>query len=164
VTRTEAAWQRAQTLHDQKLVSEEAFLDARAGVESAHAQRDRAALEVEHCAVTAPIGGVVMQRRVQRGQSVKVGDPLFRIADPSVLRAELLLPEAMLGRLRPGQPVRLEPASGGAAVPAKITRVVPIVDPASGTFRVTIDVDNRRARLPAGITVRVDLGTAVTGR
>jgi len=163
VTRTQSAWDRAQKLKEQNVVSEEEFLNARAAIETARAQRDRAALEVEHCAVTAPIGGVVMQRRVQRGQSVKVGDPLFRIADPSVLRAELLLPEAMLGAVRDGQPVRLVPASG-PAVPARITRVVPIVDPASGTFRVTIDLDNRHAHLPAGITVRVDLGTAAAAR
>ena len=105
---------------------------------------------------------MIVQRRVQRGQTVKVGDPLFRIADPQVLRADLLLPEAMLGEVSAGQPVKLEPVTG-APVEAKITRVVPMVDPASGTFRVTIDLDNRRARLPAGITVRVNLGGSAAG-
>jgi RND family efflux transporter MFP subunit len=163
-SRTEAAWGRAQKLHQQTLISEEAWLDARAAWESARAQRDRAALDVEHCGVLAPFAGMVVQRRVQRGQMVKVGDPLFRIADPATLRAELLLPEAMLGSVRSGQPVTLTPTIGGKAVPARITRVVPIVDPASGTFRVTIDLDNRGARLPAGITVRADLGTAAARR
>jgi RND family efflux transporter MFP subunit len=160
VSRSQGAWERAQRLHEQKRVSAVAFIDARASSEAARAQRQRAALDVEYCAVQAPIAGMVMQRRVQRGQMVRKGDALFRISDPTLLRAELLLPEALLGSVRAGQPVMLVPVAGGPPTPARITRVSPQVDPASGTFRATIDLDNRHARLPAGVTVRVELGAA----
>ncbi len=155
VARAESAWQRAQRLHDQSVISEEQFIAARSEWQIARAQRDRARIEWERCAVRAPIEGLVEQRRVQIGQTVKEGDLLFRIGDPDTLRAELLLPEARLGTVRVGQPVTVIPAAGGAATRARVTRVNPLVDPASGTFRVVIDLDNRAGRLHGGVSARV---------
>ncbi len=157
------AWERAQRLHDQSVISEEQWIAARSDWQVARAQRDRAQLEWEHCAVKAPFAGVVALRKVQRGEMVKEGDLLFRVSDPDRLRAELLLPESRLGTVRVGQSVMLRPVAGGAPTAARVTRVNPLVDAASGTFRVTIDVDNRAARLPAGVTVRVDLGAPRDG-
>lgn len=154
VARTEAAWQRAQKLHDQKLISEEQWIAARAEWQIAGSQRDRARLEFERCAVRSPIRGVVQERRVQIGQTVAEGDLLFRVGDPATLRAELLLPEARLGSVKAGQPVTITPAAGPTRV-ARITRVNPLVDPASGTFRVVIDLDNRDGALAGGVSARV---------
>lgn len=154
VARSEAAWQRAERLHEQKLISEEQWIAARAEGQIARSQRDRARLEFERCAVRSPIRGVVQERRVQMGQTVAEGDLLFRVGDPAILRAELLLPEARLGSVRAGQPVTIIPAAGPARV-ARITRVNPLVDPASGTFRVVIDLDNRDGALAGGVSARV---------
>jgi RND family efflux transporter MFP subunit len=155
VARAESAWQRAQRLHEQNVISEEQFIAARSEWQIARAQRDRARIEWERCAVRTPIGGLVEQRRVQIGQTVRDGDLLFRIGDPDTLRAELLLPEARLGTVRVGQRVTVVPAAGGAGTRARVTRVNPLVDPASGTFRVVIDLDNRAGRLHGGVSARV---------
>ena len=155
VAQAEAGWQRAQRLHEQKVISDEQWIAARSEWQIAQARRDRARVDWERCAVRAPFAGVVEQRRVQFGQTVKQGDLLFRVGDPSTLRAELLLPEQRLGAVRVGQWVRVEPSAGGAPRLARVTRVNPLVDPASGTFRVVIDVDNRAGRLPAGVSARV---------
>lgn len=155
VARAESSWQRAQRLHEQKVISEEQFIAVRSEWQIARAQRDRARIDWERCAVRTPIGGLVEQRRVQIGQMVKDGDLMFRIGDPSTLRAELLLPEARLGTVHVGQPVRILPAAGGEATLARVTRVNPLVDPASGTFRVVIDLDNRAGRLHGGVSARV---------
>ncbi len=155
VARAESSWQRAQRLHDQKVISDEQFITARAEWQIARAERDRARIDLERCAVRTPIAGLVEQRRVQMGQTVKNGDPLFRIGDPGTLRAELLLPESRLGTVRVGQPVRIMPAAGGEVTLARVTRVNPLVDPASGTFRVVIDLDNRAGRLHGGVSARV---------
>ena len=153
-----SAWERAQALHQENVISEEQWITARSEWQVARAQRDRARLEWEHCTVRAPFAGVVALRKVQHGEMVKEGDVLFRVSDPDRLRAELLLPESRLGTVRVGQTVTLVPVAGGPPTAARVTRVNPLVDAASGTFRVTIDVDNRGARLPAGVTVRADFG------
>src|SRR5262245_5363426 len=155
VARAESGWHRAESLHEQKLISDEQWIAARSDWQIAMAQRDRARIDWERCAVRSPISGVIEQRRVQVGQMVKQGDLLFRVGDPDTLRAELLLPEARLGTVRAGQRVRVEPTAGGAARYARVTRVNPLVDPASGTFRVVIDLDNRGSRLPGGVSARV---------
>jgi membrane fusion protein (multidrug efflux system) len=158
--RAEAAWQRAERLHEQKVISEEQLIAARSDWQIAGAQRDRSRLELERCAVRTPIAGVVEQRRVQRGQMVKQGDRLFRIGDPDTLRAELLLPESRLGTVRLGQRVRVIPAAGSAPRMASITRIDPLVDPASATFRVVIDIDNRAGHIHGGVSARIILDPA----
>jgi RND family efflux transporter MFP subunit len=153
-----SAWERAQRLHEESVISEEQWIAVRSEWQVARAQRVRARLEWQRCTVRAPFAGVIALRKVQHGAMVKEGDVLFRVSDPDHLRAELLLPESRLGTIRPGQSVTLVPVAGGPPTAARVTRVNPLVDAASGTFRVTIDVDNREARLPAGVTVRVVLG------
>ncbi|MBI1796029.1 MAG: efflux RND transporter periplasmic adaptor subunit [Candidatus Eisenbacteria bacterium] len=155
VARAESNWQRAERLHDQKAISDEQWAAARADRQIALAQRDRARIDWERCTVRAPIAGMVEQRRVQTGQTVRQGDLLFRVGDPDTLRAELLLPEARLGTVRAGRRVLVTPTAGGPPRIARVTRVNPLVDPASGTFRVVIDLDNRGARLPGGVSARV---------
>ncbi len=155
LSRAESAWQRAQRLHAQKVISEEQYIAARSDWKIAGAQRNHALIEWERCTVRTPIAGVIEQRRVQMGQMVKEGDLLFRIGNPDTLRAELLLPEARLGTVRVGQSVRVTPAAGGDPTMARVTRVSPLVDPASGTFRVVIDLDNRAGRLHGGVSARV---------
>jgi RND family efflux transporter MFP subunit len=154
VEQARAAWERAQRLHEQKVIADEPYIGARSELQAAEARRDRAKVEWERCTVCAPIAGVVTQRRVQVGQMVKENDLLFRVSDPDRLRAELLLPETLLGTVHSGQRVRLLPAAGSPTI-ARLSHVSSLVDPASGTFRAFIDLDNRRARLPAGISARV---------
>ena len=163
VARTESAWHRAQQLHDQKLIADEASITAESDWRVAKAQRDHARLECDRCAVRAPIAGLVALRRVQIGQMVKDGDLLFRLGDPDTLRAELLLPESRLGTVRAGQAVRLVLANGGGSATARVTRVSPLVDAASGTFRVIIDLDNRRLKFPGGISARVEFQPLAVG-
>ena len=155
VARTESAWLRARKLWEQKVISEEQYVTARSDHQVAEARRDRANLEWERCAVRTPIAGVIELRRVQTGQMVKEGDLLFRIGDPDTLRAEVLLPESRLGTVKAGQRVLVIPAAGSPPRLVGVTRVLPMVDPASGTFRVVIDIDNRAGELHAGVSARV---------
>jgi len=155
--RTEAAWQRARSLYEQKVISEEQFISARSDWQVAVSQRERAGIEWERCAVRTPIAGLIEIRRVQVGQMVKPGDLLFRVGNPDTLRAELLLPESRLGTVKVGQRVEIVPAAGSPPRLAGITRVNPLVDPASGTFRVVIDIDNRSGELHGGVSARVVL-------
>jgi membrane fusion protein (multidrug efflux system) len=63
-----------------------------------------------------------------------------------------------VARLGPGQEVRLTPDAGGEAVAARIERIAPAVDPATGTVKVTLAVEGRGGLRP-GAFVRVDIVT-----
>jgi RND family efflux transporter MFP subunit len=161
--RAASAWERAQKLHDAGLVADEPWIMARSEWAIARARRARAALSVERCVVRSPIGGIVALRCVQRGQTVRAGELLFRVSDPSHLRAEIVVPESRLGTIHLGEVVHIVIRTSKNAIAAKVTRVGRLVDPASGMFRIAIDIDNRRLGLPCGIAAQVLVPTAGGG-
>src|SRR5262249_49859570 len=54
-----AAYDRAVKLHDTNVLADQQLTDARSAFDIARARRDRAKLDLEHCAVRTPIAGVV---------------------------------------------------------------------------------------------------------
>jgi len=49
------------------------------------------------------------------------------------------------------------------AVAATVARFAPVLDPATRTLRVEIDVPNREGKLLAGVTARAAIDTGLTG-
>ncbi len=124
--------------------------------ESDGADFDAVLAPVNEIDVPARKGGRVGSVPAPKAQRVSAGRPLAR------LRAQLLLRGSYLASVHAGQRVTLVPAAGGKGVKARVTRVDPL-DRRNGRFRVTIDLDNRRARLREGTSVRVAFDRAPAG-
>src|SRR5262249_23080340 len=77
--RAESTWKRIDRLHQQQVITEEQNVAARAERQIAAARREQAVIDLERCVVRTPIAGVVVLRRVQKGQVVKAGDLLFEV-------------------------------------------------------------------------------------
>ena len=104
----------------------------------------------------APFDGVVIDRLAHPGERVE-DRPLMRIASIDRLRAEVVVPAAQFGSLAEGMPAWLTPGLPGAtAVPATISLVDPVIDPASNTFRIRLSLDNTGHKVPAGVRCTVD--------
>ena len=104
----------------------------------------------------APFDGVVIDRLAHPGERVE-DRPLMRIASIDRLRAEVVVPAAQFGSLAEGMPAWLTPGLPGAsAVPAIISLVDPVIDPASNTFRIRLSLDNTGHKVPAGVRCTVD--------
>ena len=109
----------------------------------------------------APIAGTVTRRLVSLGDFVTVNQPLFEIVDFGSIVARVYVPEKEMPRLAVGVPARLSaPALGGERFPGKIDRLAPVVDPKSGTVKVTVAIPERSGLKP-GMYVDVELVTAV---
>lgn len=155
----ERAWSRSQVDRMERLITQGHVSVTEA--EQAKLQLDRAEAAVgisqvalSRCAVRAPIAGLVWMIRAEPHHRVSVGQPLLRVTNPDRLRASAYLPASLRGRVRAGSRVRLEPASGGAPIEAEVSRVDPLTDPASGTFKA-VAVFRRLASHPeAGSEVR----------
>jgi cobalt-zinc-cadmium efflux system membrane fusion protein len=91
-------------------------------------------------AVTAPIGGVVVERSGSPGDVAGDG-ALYKIGDPGRLVADFHVFDKDMGRVRPGQDVDVTPMSGGEAVRSRIETFVPVK-------QVTSQTVVARARLP----------------
>jgi len=154
-------FERTKELYEQKLVTEELFTEAGYTVERNEIAVADAERELGYTQVRAPIAGVVTERLVNVGDHVTVNQPLFRIVDFDSIVARIFVPEKDLARLGKGQPARLRAdALGGAVFAGRIDRISPVVDPGTGTVKVTVATP-RQAGLRPGMYVEVELVTAV---
>jgi membrane fusion protein (multidrug efflux system) len=150
--------QRQENLFQQKLISEQAYNEAKYQVEQLEIAQADAQRELTYTEVRAPIAGMITARRVNLGDNVKVGQHLFDIVDFNTIVARVFIPERQLARLRLGQPARVaSPSLGGSVTQGSLLRIAPTVDPKSGTVKVTVKVPPSSPGLLPGMYVEVEL-------
>ncbi len=152
-------FQRQENLFAQKLVSEQVINDAAYEVEQLELGLDDATRNLGYTEVRAPIAGTITGRHVNHGDHITVNQHLFDLIDFDSIVARVYVPEKELVRLRAGQAARLFSASIGAeARQGEVVRIAPIVDPSSGTVKVTVGIPRNQGLLP-GMYVEVELVT-----
>jgi len=151
--------ERQAGLLDQGLVSEDVYERLRRDAVDARHAAELAELELSRTRIRAPFSGVVLTRQLDVGATVSDGTAVYDLADVDPLEADVNIPERHVTRLRPGQSVRLTADASDASVDARIERIAPSVDPATGTVKVTVAVA-AGAGLRPGAFVRVDIVTA----
>ncbi len=115
-----------------------AFLAAKeAEVEQHRALYRLRAEQLDALAVRAGIAGVVQEVPVEIGQEVAPGTMLAKVAEPSLLQAELRVPATRARDVRPGQPVSVDTRNG--IVGGTVTRVDPSVHEGSVMVEVRLD-------------------------
>ncbi|MGH7597163.1 MAG: efflux RND transporter periplasmic adaptor subunit [bacterium] len=149
---------RHEELFNKKLISAEVYQRAKFEHESQKAAFDMTKLEYDYAAIRAPISGVVAQRMIKVGNMVLPNTPTFRITDFDPLLAVLHVPEREMSKLRVGQPASLTvDAIAGTDFSGRIARVSPVVDPTTGTIKVTVEVRDPSRQLKAGMFGRVNI-------
>ena len=158
--KAEREYKRQNELYVQQLISEQTFHDATYEVEQLRLAFADAERELGYTEVRAPITGTVTTRQVNLGDQVQIGQHLFDIVDFESLVALVYVPEKHLAEMRPGLAARVLPQVAGAAAHAgRVKRIAPVVDPKTGTVKVTIDASHQEGLLP-GMYVDVELVTA----
>lgn len=155
----QARLNRAQKIFAQGLSSAEDFDSIRADTASAQAALELAELELSYTEVRAPFTGEVVRRFVDQGQTVSNGTALFSLADMDRLLARVFIPSKEFRSIRPDQPVRLLVSSTGDQLDGRIDLVNPLVDPASGTIKVTVEVRDYPSTTRPGDFVEVSIVT-----
>jgi membrane fusion protein (multidrug efflux system) len=101
--------------------------------------------------VASPIAGVVVDRLQEEGEYVNV-NPVIRLVALDPLHIDLLLPAQYFGKISIDQKLMISAAPAmSKSRKARVTTVDPLIDPASGTFRVQLVMDNPGNRVPAGL-------------
>ena len=102
--------------------------------------------------VRAPFAGIVAERRVNTGDLVNPGTPMFLIVDPRSMRFEGSVPADQLSMIRTGAPVSFTVAGyPGKAFEGKIARINPMADAATGQVKIVVTVPNERNALVGGL-------------
>ncbi len=108
--------------------------------------------------VLAPVGGTVIEKRVEQGDFVEPGTVVYELADLAQLWLELEAFEQDLGFLHYGQPVEFTAqALPGVHLRGTVLFVDPTVDARSRTASVRVHVDNSDGELKPGMFVRATI-------
>ena len=154
------AYERARKLEESQLISPEAYEQALTRFETAKARFEGAEIQLGYTVVRAPFSGLIVARYVDRAQQVAVNTPLFRLSDFDPLLAPIQVPERELPKLAIGQRAYLTvEAYPGRRFSARVLRISPVVDAATGTVKVTLEVDAEDTLRP-GMFARVFVETA----
>ena len=149
---------RNKELQEKGLISEGDFEKLQYDLEALQASYNLASLELDYTQIRAPIAGVVSQRYVKLGNTVATGESAFRVTSFDPLVAYLHVPEREFRQLAAGQLVRINiDALGGEPYNATVTRVSPIVDPETGTFKLTIEIRDESRRIKPGMFGRMSI-------
>ncbi len=135
---------------------------ARAHLQKATENRMLARLDLQRAkamlaqrTIKSPVAGVVVERFVSPGEFVDT-QPLLRVAQLDPLRVEVVLPVAMFRDITPGMKAEIRPETQeeGDYI-ATVAIVDRVIDPASGTFGVRLELPNPEYRLPGGLKCMV---------
>lgn len=128
---------------------------ARENQELARAELERALAALEQRVVRSPIAGIVVERRMAPGEVVDE-QTILRLAQIDPLRVEVVLPAALIGRVQPGMRAAITPELSGDEVHvAQVKLVDRVIDAASGTFEVRLELPNPDGAIPGGLNCQV---------
>ncbi|HYF20519.1 MAG TPA: efflux RND transporter periplasmic adaptor subunit [Ramlibacter sp.] len=165
---------RAQALQAQNYVSaqsrEEAATEqrlAQSELQDARDNRRLAQLEfarqqeiIRQKTIVSPLDGIVVERLLHPGEFAEAGvgrKPILKLAEIDVLHVEVLLPVEAYGRVAAGLEVAVLPEiPAGARYTGRVRVIDRLVDAASGTFGVRVELPNPQRRMPAGIRCRAE--------
>ncbi len=159
--RAEAAWDMAEA----GPMKEELAI-AQAQVDLAEAEVERYRAKADDCTIRAPYDAVVAERYVGVGDHVTAtpSTTILQIVDPSILFAQVAVPERYQGRIRVEDEakVRVPGVTDRQGreldyVPGIVGLVNEKVDPETRTFRVRVGIDNEEGLFKSGTFAEVEL-------
>lgn len=140
-----------------------ALAAARQQLEVAKANQQHYAALSAYSRITAPYDGVVTWRYadtgalVQSGTSSSTGLPVVTVAQVTVLRLRIPVPESLAAKVRVSDPVDVQVQATSEHFTGKVARFTGSLDPSTRTMQVEIDVPNPDYRLQPGMYANVQL-------
>ena len=156
----EGSYKRTEEMFRRRLISTQEYEDKFYQLEQARLRRQKAHLALEHTHIRAPFAGVLTTRSVQVGGRVAPGGKLFDLVKLDDLIARVHVPGQYLRNVRVKQVAQIESDFlQDMSFDGYVKRISPVVDPQSGTFKVTLGVHDRWEHLRPGIFVTARIVT-----
>lgn len=148
--RVQMEYARLKRMHDAGVLAPQEYETIQIDLKKAKADLEAARLQLSYTRVRAPFSGQVVRRMVDLGAHVTGGDLLFVMMDVDPLLARVFIPANRLGGVAAGQKVDMTVDSTAEMLHGTISLVSPIVDPETGTVKVTAELDNAPDRVRPG--------------
>lgn len=170
---------RRQAMSNEKLMAVQDKDDAEAELRLAEAElklasENRQIAKLEHQqqssllnlrTIRSPFAGVVVDVLAHPGEVVEPGaskKPIVKVAQLDPLRVQVVLPKDAFGKLAPGMTVDVVPEIPGTGrYAAKLKSVDRLIDAASGTFVVLLELPNPKLEIPAGVRCKANFPAGV---
>jgi len=145
--------QEARTV---KRVAEMDLLDAIETGRLNKLELERAIVTLERRTIQSPLTGVIVKRFLSPGEFTSGGSPVLKAAQLNPLRVEVIVPVSWLGKVSVGTQAEILPEAPMNSVHvARVTVVDPVVDAASGTVGIRLELPNPKYHIPAGLKCKV---------
>ena len=146
----------AEALFNEKIFSKNQVDDRRLDAKAAETQHQAAKQRWQDRSIRAPFAGLVLRLFKQRGASLHSLERFAEVADLNQVVVTLYLDAENLRRIQPGQTAEVTiPLVGAKPFTGVVDVVDPVVDPASGQFRVKVLVDNSARQIWTGTRASV---------
>jgi len=138
-----------------RMMAELELQEARDNKRLAELELLRTSEVLERLTIRSPITGVVVERFLSPGEFVEE-QPIFKIAQIDPLNVEAIVPVELFGSIRVGMQAQVRPEAPVEGVyTAKVKIVDQVIDAASGTFGVRLELPNPKYKLPAGLKCKI---------
>lgn len=123
---------------------------------AAKSQVKQLQLQLNRTTISAPFSGVLQDQFAEKGDYLKVGDPIFSLENinPIVIRGDAT--EHHIDKLTVGQDVFATLLSG-RKITGKITYIAATTDPKSSTFRIEAEFENKDLKILSGFSAKLSI-------
>lgn len=138
-----------------KLISANDLDELETEQKKAEHQLEEAQERLKAKTIFSTIDGVVVERMLAPGDYVGEA-PIFKLARLDPLKVEIIVPVKQFGSIKSGMKAEVRPEQpvGGVYI-GKVTIVDKVIDAASNTFVVRVDIPNPALKIPSGLRCRV---------
>jgi membrane fusion protein (multidrug efflux system) len=152
---------RNEDLYQRNLINKQDYETQVYQLEQARLKLERAQIRLAYATVRAPFDGVISARETQVGARVGSGTKLFSMVKLDDLVARVFVPGRHLTVVAENQPaVVTSEFLPDRTFQGWVKRISPVIDPKSGTFKVTVGVKSEKpSDLPPGLFVGVRIVT-----
>ena len=169
---SKASLERAKLLFDEELLSPQEYQQEQTSLEvmqaqlqlaEAQAQQSMAELtelriRLDQSKIYAPMSGVVSQRYIDPGALVNPNQPILQIVNLATMVTQGNVPERNIAKLTIGNPANvMVDAVPGRGFEGVVARIAPVLDAATRSALIEIDIPNREMVLKAEMFARISL-------
>jgi len=141
-------------------VAEMKLRQVREQVRLAHQEFALAQAQLAQRTIRSPLNGVVVEKYLSEGERVEE-KAVVKVATIDPLKVEVIVPSAYFSKIKQGMAANVKPDMPEASPQAaKVIVVDKVIDAASNSFRVRLELPNPNNQLPSGLRCKVefDLG------
>jgi HlyD family secretion protein len=131
---------------------------ARAQLQQSQARLEELRINLANTVIASPVNGFVAKRYTDPGAYASQNAPIADVVDISTVRLVVNVVERDLRRVEPGESARVEvDALPGETFTGRVARIAPVLDPATRTAQIEVEIPNPANRLKPGMYARVNL-------